>query len=375
MKNLHIFKTGQHVAMNGKKIEFSETDLKATAAAYDPALHEAPLVIGHPTHDGPAYGWAKALNFQDSDLYAEPDQVDDAFAEMVAGGKFKKRSASFYPPDSPSNPVPGVYYLRHIGFLGAQPPAVKGLKPVEFADDEDGLVTIEFGDWTDQTIARMFRKLKNFLIEHFGKDEADKVIDEWEVEDITRESLRPDGPAEPVFSEPTSDKESGMTNEELEAKKAELEKREADFAERENEISAREKNLEKRDQEARDSELVAFCDDLVNQGKLLPAHKEPLLAALKKLPADVMVSFAENDKTVEKSPLDALKGVFSSMPNLLEFGEVVKPGDEFRKKVSADQYSGKQVDEERLALHNKVLAYAEAKGLSYEAALTAVNAN
>jgi len=36
--------------------------------------------------------------------------------------------------------VPGVYYLRHVGFLGAQPPAVKGLRPIELAEGEPGVI-------------------------------------------------------------------------------------------------------------------------------------------------------------------------------------------------------------------------------------------
>ena len=62
---------------------------------------------------------------------------------MVAAGAFKKISASFYSPSSPQNPVPGVYYLRHVGFLGAQPPAVKGLRNPAFADGEDGVISFE----------------------------------------------------------------------------------------------------------------------------------------------------------------------------------------------------------------------------------------
>lgn len=31
------------------------------------------------------------------------------------------------------NPKPDTYHLRHVGLLGAEPPAVKGLRPVEFA--------------------------------------------------------------------------------------------------------------------------------------------------------------------------------------------------------------------------------------------------
>ena len=53
---------------------------------------------------------------------------------------------AFTPPDHPSNPVPNAYYLRHVGFLGAQPPAVKGLGEARFADvdQDDDLVTIQF---------------------------------------------------------------------------------------------------------------------------------------------------------------------------------------------------------------------------------------
>ena len=132
-KPIQIFKPGRHTAMSGAVLEFSAADLAASAAAYDPAKHEAPIVVGHPTLDAPAYGWIKGLAYADSALDAQPDQVDAAFAEMVAAGRFKKISASFYAPDAPGNPVPGVYYLRHVGFLGAAAPAVKGLRAPSFA--------------------------------------------------------------------------------------------------------------------------------------------------------------------------------------------------------------------------------------------------
>lgn len=138
---LHIFKPGRHTAMNGQALAFSEADLAATCAAYDPAKHEAPLVVGHPAHDIPAYGWVKALAFNEGGIDATPAQVNSDFADMVAAGAFKKISAAFYAPDAPQNPVPGVYYLRHVGFLGAQPPAVKGLRSPAFADAEVGVPT------------------------------------------------------------------------------------------------------------------------------------------------------------------------------------------------------------------------------------------
>ncbi|KAE9641961.1 phage protease [Pseudomonas sp. PB106] len=144
MNPLHIFKPGLHTASCGTTLNFTDSDLTATVAAYNPSLHEAPLVIGHPQHDAPAAGWVKTLAATPEGLIATPQQIDPTFAESIANGSYKKVSASFYHPTAPNNPVPGVYYLRHVGFLGAQPPAVKGLRPIELAESEPGV--IHFGE-------------------------------------------------------------------------------------------------------------------------------------------------------------------------------------------------------------------------------------
>ena len=121
--------------------------MRDSIAAYDPAVHQAPITIGHPRDNLPAYGWIGSLSFDETEktVDAEPVQLEDAFVSMVKDGRFTKRSASWYLPDAASNPTPGKLYLRHVAFLGAQPPAIKGLKrAVEFTDDEAG--TIEFSD-------------------------------------------------------------------------------------------------------------------------------------------------------------------------------------------------------------------------------------
>ena len=66
---------------------------------------------------------------------------------MLAKGRFKKRSASFYPPEHPNNPTPGKWHLRHVAFLGAQPPAVKGLR--DFKDGAPDLLVLNFSESTD----------------------------------------------------------------------------------------------------------------------------------------------------------------------------------------------------------------------------------
>jgi len=134
MQRIHIFRAGTQTASDGTVINYTAADLAATASSYNPAVHEAPIVVGHPELTAPAFGWVKRLVAQGMDLFAETHQVNAEFAELVKSGAYKKVSASFYPPEHPRNPVPGVYTLNHVGFLGAQPPAVKGLQAIEFAD-------------------------------------------------------------------------------------------------------------------------------------------------------------------------------------------------------------------------------------------------
>ncbi|OOF42848.1 peptidase [Rodentibacter trehalosifermentans] len=140
MKQIEIFKAGKRPDASGQMIEIKLNDLVQAVTAYNPDLHEAPAVIGHPKDNAPAYAWVKGLNIEGDTLKAELTQIDPNFAEMVESGRFKKVSASFYLADSPHNPKPGYLYLRHVGFLGAMPPAVKGLRNPEFSDNEDGVV-------------------------------------------------------------------------------------------------------------------------------------------------------------------------------------------------------------------------------------------
>ena len=68
-KPINILKPGQFTAMNGKTVKFTEADLRATAAAYDPAVFAAPFVLGHPKHDAPAFGKMGGVSFSEGFLW------------------------------------------------------------------------------------------------------------------------------------------------------------------------------------------------------------------------------------------------------------------------------------------------------------------
>ena len=132
-QEIEIFKAGNHVASDGRAREFSAAVVAAMAAVYSPARHEAPLTLGHPSDNLPAYGWVKSLRATDDGrLMMRAGDVTPEFSEAVKAGRYKKRSASFYPPGAPNNPAPGNWYLRHVAWLGAQVPAVRGLADVNF---------------------------------------------------------------------------------------------------------------------------------------------------------------------------------------------------------------------------------------------------
>ena len=76
MNPIEIFKIGKHTATNGQTLPFDEKMLSAAVKGYDPALHEAPVVVGHPKDNHPAFGWIDHLELKDGVVLAHPKQVD-----------------------------------------------------------------------------------------------------------------------------------------------------------------------------------------------------------------------------------------------------------------------------------------------------------
>jgi hypothetical protein len=363
MKPLHIFKPGTHVAMSGASITFGESDLAATVLAYDPALHEAPLVIGHPKHDAPAAGWVKALSVSAQGLIAETQQVDAAFAELVSKGSYKKISASFYHPDAANNPVPGVYYLRHVGFLGAQPPSVKGLRPIELAEDEEGIV--EFGDFGDSITAGVFRRLREWLIGQFGQEAADQVVPGWDVDNLAAQALRDD--VRPSFTEPTQPHKT--TIEEHTVSPAEQAALEAENKRLKTQLEQHQTDQRQAAADQRHTKNLAFAEELVGAGKLLPKHTAALIAALDFAEAgDEPLEFGEGKE--RKPVIEGLKAIFDDLPAQIDFAEQARKDRQGESHVGVDlEFAEKNTDPDRLSLHNRASALAADKNIPYESAV------
>ncbi|WP_080246836.1 peptidase [Salmonella enterica] len=375
MNLIHIFRAGTHTDMHGRRINFSDADLNEIAQNYNPALHEAPIVVGHPKTDAPSYAWVRGIKKDRDGLKAEPRDIDPQFAELVKNRRYSKVSASFYCPESPGNPTPGKYYLRHVGFLGAQPPAIKGLKQVSFAEDEEGVV--EFADWSLQTTATLFSRIRDFFISQFGLEKTDSVIPDYLIDSLRDDAARTaTTDATPAFSDPVgipaedaiqpvAEKPAPTPPEDTAVDKELQVKLEQENADLKRQLDERNKAEAQRVATERHNANVAFADSLVSDARLAPAGKGLVVAVLDALgDGESPVSFSENGS--EQPLVEAFKAQMQKARPLLDFGEVAT-GDRTDRAAIPAEFA--EADPVRLELHTKAVALAQAENITYEAAV------
>jgi len=378
-KPVHIFKPGRWTTMAGETIEFSEADLQATAAAFSPSVSKAPIVIGHPATDDPAQGWVASLVATSRGLFAVPAQVDPAFAEAVNAGRFGTVSAKFYRPTDASNPVPGVWYLRHVGVLGAQNPALKGLDDPAFASaSDDGCVSfaegVAFSEWDDMTNAGLWRRFRDWLIGDKGLAVADEVVPGHLVQSLEQAALDEvrEAVLEPAaaFSEPTPAPQL-PENTVTPAEKAALE---AENATLKTQLAQVQANEARALAEQAHAGHVAFCEDLASQAKLLPASQAVAVALLDHLAAQATpVEFGEGDAKVPL--LAGLMTLLAAQPAQVTFGESATHGRAAGKvpgDVDEDAQFAESADPDRLAQHKAIRAHMAEHKVGYATAARAV---
>jgi polyhydroxyalkanoate synthesis regulator phasin len=299
MNPIHIFRAGQHTSSGGSTLDFTEDTLKAVAQSYDPQLMQAPIVVGHPTDNGPAFGWISGIEFSEKGLHAVPDQINADFAEMVSKGSYKKVSASFYGPDAASNPTPGQYYLRHVGFLGAMPPAIKGLEAIQFNEADDYV---------------------EFSLDNEGDEPGDKLMERLLAKVATVFDLTPQKTKPANFVE-TLTGEGEMTPEEI---KAASDKLEADQKTHDNavaEFSEKQKAALALATQAHNAALGARVDALVEAGTILPAQAASLKSFAEGIDRESVVEFGEGEDIKKESAVEFLFGLLASKKEGPDFSE------------------------------------------------------
>lgn len=287
---VEVFEGGLQTDSSGQSSYWDTGRLDEVAQSYNPARHEAPLVIGHPEHDAPAWGWVEKVKREGNKLLVKFRDVAEEFIDMAKRGLFTKRSVAFYSPDHPQNPHPGKWHLRHVGWLGAMPPAVKGLKNVAFGDTPGA--SFEF-----QTIYNI-------------KEESNMK---------TSEQLQAELDALTVKYNDVVGKVAAL---ETELKKIKDEKapddNEAKFAEATNNLKTAKEEIAKLQKRLFVQEETAFCENLIKEGKLLPAEKDyevTELVSKRMIPQEV--TFGEKKTT----SYDLHREKLTKRPPFVQFGD------------------------------------------------------
>ena len=314
---IEIFRTGSHTDSSGRTETYSEDTLDQISEIYNSKIsesnsNEAPLVKGHPSTDEPAYGWIERLARRGQSLMAKLKDVAPELINEVSKGMFKKVSSAFYPD----------LMLRHVGLLGAVPPAVKDLRTVSFAGGEFNEIEVETVGIND-------------------------------VEDVLEEEGNPLNP--PLKKEAETQTELDELIEKLNIENEKL-KRAIEDMEREN----------------RKKEFSEYVNSLIDNpdGSLIKPSQQDSLIELLEFASELdehRVEFNEADSLVNK-----VKVFVSGFEPVVQFKEFAVRRNDVRPKPEIDFHS-KNVSPERLNLHEKAKQIqSENPDISYEEAVAQV---
>lgn len=329
---------GKQVDKNGRPHDAAACDMLIDKAVrtFNPEHHEPPAVVGHPKDNSPAYAWVSKLKSETAPieglgrvkaLFAKFRDVVPEFAKAVQDGMYKKRSASFYPDGR----------LRHVGFLGAVPPGVKALPNMAFkeAEKKEEEIIFEFEEPAMPTVGRIMQRLRDFIIEKYDLETADRIFPRWDIDELTQ---RPEAQVEPAFSEPGKEDvivpDDKKVQEKLDQQKAEFAEKisaletKVDAAKREGRQEAETEFAEKRKKavkERQKEQIKEFCEKpLDKDGVVLPAWRKAGIAEfMEGLEVEETVEFSEGKKV---SQLDWFKGLLSDLPKFVEFKEFASRG-------------------------------------------------
>lgn len=203
---VEVFRSGKQTDSKGRVRDWKESDLDQMVANHSGG-HTTPIVVGHPKTDSPAYGWADQLKRVGDTLMAKFAHVEPAFAKLVEKKHFPNRSIKIVPTDK-------GFKLAHVGWLGATPPAIEGLAPVQFAAEDEG-DTYEFAAAAaaargTSLVAAGLRRMRQFIIDQHGTEKADKYAPEDDIaqmESLAGQQLassQPESPTPPSVDDPTA---------------------------------------------------------------------------------------------------------------------------------------------------------------------------
>lgn len=302
---VEVFKAGSHTDSKGRQITFSQADLDQMVGNHK--LGAAPAVLGHPKHDDPAYAWADEYKREGDSLFVKFKDIDPAFEDGVKKGSYRNRSVSVFKDDKAG------WRIRHIGWLGAQPPAIDGLKPVEFACADEACM--EFAApgyslvWGLESIAKLLRGLREQMIAKDGIEAADQVLPQWQIDSAieaaaqARQEFQEARGDAGLYSQHNGGSMSQFTQAEVDAAKAQARKEAEDAATAK--FAAQQAELLTLKAKQQKDRIAGLVEGWKAAGLVTPAEEVGLTEFMVALEAEgAEFAFSAADKTeVKKTPM------------------------------------------------------------------------
>ncbi len=316
-----IFKTGSHTSDKGVSKDYTLEDLNFIAQSYKPEEDEAPIVIGHPENNDPAFGWISSLSVsEDGKLFAEAsdEKLHPDFLNALKDGSYKKRSISLTPEGK----------LRHVGFLGAAKPAVKGLADIQFSSPSSVIYEFDF--------------VKNVEEEKPVQTNSDKD----KFSELTKEIN--------TLKESISSMQKNFSESELNTTKASIDKINSQL----NSLQAKISN----------SDFENLLDDKVEEGTLTPAIKDKVLEVSNFMQSQ---NFSDNfsPSNFQNDVNNFLVSLVNSFPKIIYYDNFAEKPEE-DNSFKDDSFIGMEIDAESKQLHKKALGLMKKDNISYLSAVT-----
>ena len=251
-----------------------------------------------------------------------------------------------------------------------------GLTPTRFASPADRVIVLAEADlaspseaWGWRTVARVLRRVREWIVERDGVERADAVIPEHEIEAIS--DAPADDDASP-FASPGGGTEDVSTTKEGEmardtettggtapdgeaALAAARERLAAERAEVATERAHLAAERAAADAARRVSEADAALEAHVRAGRVLPAERAGLAALLAHLPGETEIRLAGPDGAeTATTPAAVLEQLLASIPARVTYGEVAAD--------DAAAPRGEMTDPQDLARRARALMAADATG-------------
>lgn len=327
-----IFKVGNHTSDKGVSKEYTLDDLNFIASSYNPAESEAPLVIGHPEDNSPAYGWISSLEVTPEGILianAPDEKINSDFLKVVNEGRYKKRSISLTPEGK----------LRHIGFLGGAAPAIKGLKDIQFSQPSSSVYVFDYNN---------------------ESEDLDNETDENKAIKATPDSLSRQSES------PTDISSLSSKLDELKESLDNISKNFTESDDTKSQLSEIHNQVNSIQSKITQNELENLLTDKVSAGTLTPAIKNKLLDISNFVQSQ---NFSEDfsSPAFVNSINNHIKELVKSFPKIIYYENFAEKPETIDTKD--EDFSDFEVDPESKSLHSKALSLMKRDDISYLSAL------